>query len=385
MKKFVSLFLILATLTVITPISASSDNQVHASMSPFEVMTAAYRFLSINEDGENIWQLATDVKDFLELYDLDGNIRAYYISFNPTGFIVINNNIENPIAIEYSKGNNPYFDDDKRKAHTTEKNVYIGVMSLIPSIELPRSIPPQNNIYVKINNFYKLLNTPNIDEVLFQKMIIDQILKKNKAESLQNLAKASIYDSFSMIKTANLNGTGGSTTQRLADIYDISNWGTTSEFYNPPTVDNHCVSTAAFNLYLYYRYSLFGVTLTGTARNGVFNNIHGYIGNGPQTLGDMANGLTSYFSNIYGFNFYDSYGGINYNTFKSGIAQNKIGVYTLFGGFNYGFHTVLGVGWREYTSSNSKYINIVNGWDNSIDYWIVAGSDWGSYQMWCTN
>jgi len=349
-------------------------------MGSLDVMLAAFRFLSMDDKNEDIWGRLTGVKEYKELYDLSGNVRAYYISFEPTGFIVINNNYENPIAIEYSKGDCPYFVGENAQSRIAENTVYVSPMGFLASNDVSDAIYSKNNtdILKKTDDFYSWLDVPNYEEMHHQIMLMSQL----EASQVRPSATRGTYADYNMIASVNLTGTGGSVTERLGDIYSISNWGTYNEFLSS-TVYNHCVSVAAFNLILYYRYSILGLSTTGTNRTGNFNTIHGYIGNGPKLLGDMANGLTTYFSYIGNIHFYDSYGGISYSTFKTGISQNKMGAYTLFGGVLVGFHTVIGVGYREYTSGQ-KYINIVTGWDNSLDYWIASGSDWGSYQMWCT-
>jgi len=374
-----SMILILAMLlTSITPISAVNTEE---SMGSLDVMLAAFRFLSISDEDEDIWGQTTGVKEYKELYDLYGNIRAYYISFEPTGFVVINNNAENPIAIEYSMGYCQYFTGEDAQSRITDSTVYVSPMGFVSSLDANDLISRNSNseMLANINDFYTWLDTANYEEMSHQAILMSQLV----ASQSRTRSSRSVHDDYNMILTANLTGTGGTTTQKLRDITYITSWGIMNEF-GSSTVNNHCVTTAAFNLIIYYRFLCLGLSTTGSARATIFNSIHGYIGNGPKLLGDMANGLTSYYSSLAAIRFYDSYGGISYNTFKTGIGQDKMGAYTLFGGITTGFHTVLGVGWREYSASSHKYINIVTGWDNNLNYWIVAGSDWGSYQMWCT-
>jgi hypothetical protein len=62
--------------------------------------------MSGTADNTNMWDDDVSIKDLVPLYDIDDNIMAYYIAFENSGYAIINNNLNNPIPIEFGEGDN---------------------------------------------------------------------------------------------------------------------------------------------------------------------------------------------------------------------------------------------------------------------------------------
>lgn len=90
-----------------------------------EVIVAAHYFLASAEEEDNMWEEEMTVDILQPLYDTNGGIGAYYVTFENGAYAVINNDINNPAAIEYGVGGNKYIDE----LVLSEKNseiVYLG-------------------------------------------------------------------------------------------------------------------------------------------------------------------------------------------------------------------------------------------------------------------
>lgn len=103
------MFLILSFI----PTVFASENIIHNdtdSIDSLDVMLTAYRFMSgvaITGDesrGErSICDSTTKVKDFQPLYDNEDNLIAYYVSFQPSGYVIVNNLVAIVIGMSLEK------------------------------------------------------------------------------------------------------------------------------------------------------------------------------------------------------------------------------------------------------------------------------------------
>lgn len=147
---------------------------------------------------------------------------------------------------------------------------------------------------------------------------------------------------------------------------DGINWATTGEFSN--VADNHCGATAATNIALYFHKRGY-TNLLNKNKHDTFTAIHKVIGNGPVAM--IAGGTKKYF-NSRGYPL--KYGRVSsFNGIKKAIANQKpCGVLLAAGILDW--HWVICVGWREY-STGEKYLQIVNGWNNSANYFFKVNNN----------
>ena len=81
------------------------------SLDSLDILLAAYRFMAAMDENElNTWQQIKGVKDYQPLYDGHNNVIAHYVSFEPSGYVIVNNNIDNPIVLEFSHSSKKYED-----------------------------------------------------------------------------------------------------------------------------------------------------------------------------------------------------------------------------------------------------------------------------------
>ena len=92
--------------------------------------------------------------------------------------------------------------------------------------------------------------------------------------------------------------------------------------------------------------------------------VHTYVPNGP--IYEIAPGAYMYF-NYKGYTL--SYSSVStYSGIMTAIGNSKPVAMLLQAAVN-DYHWVLGVGYRQYPSTGDCYVRIVNGWDNSSNYY----------------
>lgn len=85
---------------------AKDNNHVNLdkNMNEFDIAFAAAIKLNSDNPEDDILPSGSKVKKIVPLFDSDENLIAFYVSFNPTGYAVVNNNKLNPSLIEYGRG-----------------------------------------------------------------------------------------------------------------------------------------------------------------------------------------------------------------------------------------------------------------------------------------
>lgn len=73
-------------------------------------------FLNSPVPTEDIWVAGSVVESVCPLHNSAGDIVAYYVALSPDGYAVINNNVNNPVAIEFGEGRNDLIQEILRKS-----------------------------------------------------------------------------------------------------------------------------------------------------------------------------------------------------------------------------------------------------------------------------
>ena len=144
------------------------------------------------------------------------------------------------------------------------------------------------------------------------------------------------------------------------------NWAVTSI---DPNATGNCGCTAATNLAIYFHARGYTNMMINSDIEDTYWGIYFYIGDGPVVM--IANNF-SYYAGTRGYtNFsYDtSTIFFNYSTYKTAIGNVRPVGILLCNALN-DWHWVVGVGYREY-SSGGQYARIVNGWQNTPNYYYL--------------
>lgn len=349
-------------------------------MDSLDIMLIAYRFMSgvssdEPKDGNSMWDLTTGVKEFQPLYDNKDNVIAYYISFKPSGYVIVNNNTQNPVALEFS-------DEDSGqkellyKGLNGEKIIY---GSNFNDEKLFNITNEEKEIYRKAGSeFYNSISDINESEIIAHqdlKSKLNPTIMKNEVGSGE-IDIISLGGSFNIIDRSDL--PSGSYTSKNIPSYSSVTWGRTGEFSGVNGAKNHCGATAAFNVVNYYR-TRYGRSnlFYSNSRISTFTKLHEKIGNGPVTFIGLNSGLKTYVNSRTGSS-YSGNGNGGYANIKSQIFSGNMCVVLLSAGI-VDWHYVNAIGYRDYYSGSS-FINVIDGWNNTTSKFIYSTNLVGSYK-----
>lgn len=370
-KIFISYVLTLAmTLTIFIPsipVRAEETTVADSELSSLDVMVSANSALKSGNADESILDETSDIKEFVELYSPEGELVAYYVSFNPNGYAVINNNSENPVAIEFGEGDNQFIREILASSADSQIIYNSPVEVYLESENKTYSNQERDDLYTN----YPELNKPNQKE---------EALHNQQKEALQN-SKISSDElsalgggSYGFVEWDDM--PSGSYSSGYIPFYG-TDWATTGEYSD--IANNHCGATAATNIALYYANRGYSNLKKNSSKRDTFIAVHDIIGNGPVMM--IAGGTKDYFKNR-GYTLkYSSVG--TFSGIKSATTNNRPCGILLASGI-VDWHWIVSTGWREYTTG-SKYIRIVNGWDNTANnfylindsaLWISATEYW---------
>lgn len=103
MKKF--FVLCLATICLSSNLAFSAYAAERSNLDQLDVIISGHTFLKASTSEENLWPETLHNIKITPLHSPSGEIIAYYLAL-PDSYAVINNNINNPTAIEFGEGEN---------------------------------------------------------------------------------------------------------------------------------------------------------------------------------------------------------------------------------------------------------------------------------------
>lgn len=343
-------------------------------MDELDILLAAHRFMSGTGKGATIWNNTDSVKQVVPLYDLNDHIIAYYISFYPAGYAIINNNRNNPVAIEFGEGNNTPIKELLKEMAAAANGHAAKICYVNPAFSFDKEkmfAAHSDNIKNRLKKdydlkkFYAKLSGINKEEKALH--------KKRRSFALKNTVavKGGYYDFIDWDKMPNGNYTSGNIP------FDKTVWAVMSDYDDIAT--NHCGATAATNIALYFATAVDpNLKKNGSIRD-TFTDLHKRIGNGPAIT--IADNLKKYVSSRGRTLSYASIG--SYSALKTATADKMPCGLLLTAAIN-DWHWVISTGWRQY-GSGEDYVRIVNGWDNSANnFYLFNGSSavWSITKYW---
>lgn len=383
-KVIVCIILIVSIMITYSPaiirVSANNLNSSsRQSMDELDIILVAHRFLSSSEyNKDNIWSKITDVKDIIELYGIDGDVVAFYVSFYPKGYVIVNNNRDYPVAIEFGQHDNQSIRnilDSSNVGQTNRRICYISPSFSVDLDELGhRYNKEQLDVLIsssELNYFYYNLSLENIEE----KTVHNDL--RNIYMSLQDkdihTQGSGIYN---FIHWDNM--PSGSYSAGWVPFSGVT-WGTTSEFSG----EDHCGTVAAFNVIAYYARVFNTSLMKNSSRTQTFSDLYSRIGKGPALWSDVRNGLNGYVSSR-GFNFHNS-SVSSFSGIKTATSEQRVCMLLMTSAIN-NWHWVISVGWREYSSTGTRYVRIVNGWHSNADYFFIYPNQvWSAHKVWISS
>ena len=331
-------------------ISTSAEESSDTNMDELSILLTANSVL--NTETDDYWTYSDgDQYEIIPLYNKQNEISAYYVHFSSGGYAVVNNNINNPVVLEFGEGDNNQLQEiinNNAEPHI----IYNSPFSLYEETEVNAlSTSEEYNIY----DYYPDLKETNSE--------LANQLKEQKAMVENNLNARSDYGFINWDDMDN-----DSYTSDNIDYLSGTDWITT--YQTEDFGNNHCGTVCVSNLALYFENA--GKINTNATGEGVFIWAHQYVGNGPNPT--IASAAKDFFADM-GYN-------LNYQTcsttdsYKTAIsASNPCGILLANGIVDW--HWILGVGWRQY-SSGELYFRIVDGWNDTANrfYRPYSGSLW---------
>ncbi len=398
-RTFLSLVLCTAILLSVfsLPASAIASNDEDLSsnsMDNLDILLTVYRTLSVpTEEGDVFWDSITDISSILPLYDTNDEIIAFYVKFSPSGYAIVNNNVYNPVLLEFSNGTYNELESilSASKISRSSENIHIcygGASNFFTLDDLNAYTSSINDIsddgndelFEQVENFFEYMSSANpiahANHEVLRNYVINNTRNTFNSRSSYSLSELKeIFEVYDNLSTTNIKQ-----TKTIMEA-TVVKYGTTSEFGNIDGVTDHCAATAAFNLVLFESVFLDRPELLiNDDRETTFKMIHSHIGNGPVIFSTYNSGLSKYV-NAMGKTYHYS-AGTGYSSVKSGIASNHMSTILLCGNLT-NWHMVLALGYREY-SDGTKYIRIVDGWETNTMRFIASNNISANYETWIT-
>lgn len=363
LKKIISLCLAISITSTAFGNVALAASDENTNMDKLDVILASHNVMHSENEAEDLWPETISDLEMVPLYNPAGDIVAYYLSISDQ-YAVINNNIENPAAIEFGEGDNDIIReilDNNTDPHIVYNNPF-EIYDSNDSITARRSYEELPDLY----EYYPDLQEENAelaDEHLQRKLALEQ--------AIENLPMTyDDDDDYGFLDTVDL-PSGSSYTQASIPKSNDTSWMVVYDDYKSATVYDHCGAIAVTNLALYY--SLRGYSnLDQGGKDKTFAAVHKIVKNGPKAT--IATDLKTYFSNC-GYTA-KTRSASSYNAVKDAVRSGHPSALLLEGSIDK-WHWILAVGYREY-SSNEKYFRIMDGWKRHTNkfYRPNFGSNW---------
>jgi len=367
MKKIITkMVLFLIVIVMVLPMTAFTDSvDSKRSMDELDIILVAHRFMSgiSGTDGLDLWDNITGVKEIVDLYDIYGNVIAYYISFEPNGYAIVNNNLDNPIAIEFGEGDNypirniiDSMADKTVDSASTIEICYAGPTGSFLRSELAtyQTEAEFSTLKHALDIMYTELSQINEEEKALH--------EKRRVYAIENAFEIGIQGGeYDFIKWDDM--PSGTYTSGWLPFYGTT-WAVMQDFED--IANNHCGATAATNIALYFATTVNPNIKKNNSVRDTFIDLHSRIGNGPVL--NFNNELKAYISSRGSTLNYSAQLPNTFSEVKKAIGERRPLSLLLMGGpFNY--HWIVGVGYREY-DNGEKYVRVVTGWENSANnFW----------------
>ncbi|MGF7060657.1 hypothetical protein [Brassicibacter mesophilus] len=358
-KKTISTILCIAMIFSINT-GAFATESVSNEMDTLDVIIAAGSYLNSESATEECISENTYLNQTVPLFNSSGETVAYYASFSPTGYAVVNNNIDNPTVIEFGEGNNKIIE------------------------EILNTVSNPHIIYNNPVDIYNASTESTLQKSSNSNDLFDyypDLKEKNPTLANQhNEYKQSLLEHQNMMRGDGDYGfidlddmPSGSYTSDTILSATTTDWAIMDEFDD--IANNHCGATAVTNLALYFAKRGETNLKINNSRLDTFKAVHKIVGNGPVMM--IAGNAKEYFKDRGCTLSYSSVS--NFSGIKSAIKNDRpCGILLADGLFSW--HWILSVGWREYSSSGGSYMRIMDGWYDTVNrfYKLNTGSTWVS-------
>lgn len=321
-----------------------------------DALLIAARALNSDDPTEDVLPLGTTVNDVIRLYNENQNLIAYYVSFMPTGYAVVNSARANPSVIEFGEGANQLIEN----ILNGETGTYI-IYNNPTEIYTTDAKTKNRNSGKDVYTYFPSLKEKN-------PLAIAELAQLR--ESMESEISMCSDGDYGFIDWGDM--PSGTYSYDIINKAASTDWATTGEFDS--IAKNHCGATAVTNLALYYANRGYSDLKINSSVYDTFVAVHKIVGNGPVMT--IAGQTKEYFSDR-GYTL--KYSSANtFSEIKMAIkSDHPCGILLANGIVDW--HWIICVGYRAYDSGNN-YMRIVDGWhDTTLKFYLCnSGSAWVS-------
>jgi hypothetical protein len=359
MKKIIIMFFAFTLILAMNSATfAGISLRKSSGLDDLDTMIISSSYLNSSNTKEDFLQSNSKVKKIVPLYNPSGAKVAFYVSYSPTGYAVVNNNINNPTVIEFGDKSNELIE----KILQSNSNPCIIYNNPLDVHELSFSKTTRSSTnQISLYDYYPELKTTN--SLAKQQLENQKLAILHKTESLRSKG-------YGFIDWGNM--PSGNYTYGVIKSATSTNWAKVGDFSS--FAKNHCGATAVTNIALYYAERGCHNLKINNSNMDTFKAVHALIGNGPAIT--IKTGANVYFSDR-GYTL-GSKTLRSFSEVKSAVDRDRICAILLQNGI-VDWHWILGVGYREY-DNGTPYIRIVNNWHDTTYkfYRPNSGSLWWS-------
>jgi hypothetical protein len=283
--------------------------------------------------------------------------------FSPTGYAVVNNNIDNPIPIEFGEGRQELIEEilnDAEEVHIVYNNPF-DVYNDTTDFVMSSATQSQS-----VNDLYDYY--PDLQDVNIAAITQHNTQKSLLQVDYPRLGLMRGDGDYGFIDSGSL-PSGSYSSDTITSATSVS-WAKTGDYSG--IASNHCGAVAVTNLALYFAQRGYSDLKINGDKDDTFEAVHDIVGNGPvMTIADEAE---EYFDDC-GYNL--SYSNVGTTSaYKTAINDDRpVGILLAEGIVSW--HWIIGIGYRDYTN-DGVYFRIVDGWNNTTNkyYKPYSGSLW---------
>ena len=340
---------------------ATNSVNNNSGLDELDVVISAAYFLNATESDERMISENISVEKIVPLYNNCLEIVAYYICFNSGGYAVINNNINNPCAVEFGAGRN----ENIEELLNGENKIIYDNQFAIYAYETQMGY--NRTINADLHDYYTELNNPDIN--------LSNIVSQYKS-NISNVATPTSTDAdYGFLQYSQLpTGVTGYDTIYRASGVDWLVWDNFEDYeeYQDSKPSSPCPMIAITNLAKYFNVCGYSNLLYAGGEKSTFAYLYELHGPGPHIT--IANYAKSYFSSrghsLKSVSLANATDVVNSVTYDRPIAMLLLDL----AAEQSSAHWVIGVGYRNY--GTTRYIQINNGWQEGIQrYYRMAYGD----------
>ncbi|MBO4497949.1 MAG: hypothetical protein J5739_07075 [Lachnospiraceae bacterium] len=361
MKKQIHRFI---SITLVVLLLCSTVVSVQAKdlyeLDELEIIISAYYVAGTVSNQEKVESVSAE--KIIPLYDIRGNVTAYYVYFSNNCYAVVLNNKNNPEALEFGEGHNRAIESLKEKG--SGHVIYTCPGEIVSEQEYKKQVGKKDSI-IELYDYYTEIKTCNKELASCVQEAKQRILNETELKITNKRGSGGYgFIPISMMPTGGysyniVSGTSGVDWADMDDYNDIAH--------------GHCGATTVTNMALLFANRGYSNLKVNNNKRDTFIAVHDIVGNGPQY--SIAYDTIDYFEERgYALDFNT----VGTQTQYISAIDNDMPCEILLAAGVFDWHWVLGVGYRSY-NIDGFFMQVNTNWGTGINTFYKPG---GSGAVW---